>query len=111
MITSASGCSVRGQVPGRLLPGTCPLTELTSSLDEQRAKINPITTRTANTPIPIYRYLRLRMLLHLLVLGDTYFAEIADRYYHGDVLVGLGVADAGGEVQLVAFGFIKDEAL
>lgn len=109
MITSASGCSVssvRGQVPGSNLPGTCPLTEcpltelteLASSLDEQRAKINPITTNNAKTALAIYRYLLLRMLLHLLVLGDTYFAEIADRYYHGDVLVGLGVTDAGGEV-------------
>ena len=79
-----------------MLPGTCPLTE--SSLDEQRAKTNPITTNNANTPMPKYRYLLLRMLLHLLVLGDTYIAKIAYRYYHGDVLVGLGVTDAGGEV-------------
>ena len=96
MITSASGCSVRGQVPGSNLPGTCPLTE--SSLDEQRAKINPITTNNAKTALAIYRYLLLRILLHLLVFGDTYIAKIANRYYHGDILVGLGVTDAGGEV-------------
>ena len=96
------------------LPGTCPLTEcpLTeSSLDEQRAKTNPTTTNKAKTALAIYRYLRLRILLHLLVLGDAYVAEIAYRHYHGDILVGLGMTYTGCKEQLIAFGLVEHKAL
>ena len=51
------------------------------------------------------------MLFHLLILGNADLGEVAEGDYHGDVFIGLGMTDTGGEEQVIALGLIEDKAL
>ena len=47
----------------------------------------------------------------MLVFGDGDLGEVAEGDYHGDVFIGLGMTDTGGEEQVIALGLIEDKAL
>ena len=51
------------------------------------------------------------MLFHLLILGNANLGEVAEGDYHGDVFIGLGMTDTGGEEQVIALGLVEDKAL
>ena len=51
------------------------------------------------------------MLFHLLILENANLGEVAEGDYHGDVFIGLGMTDTGGEEQVIALGLVEDKAL